>query len=169
MHDAAVRRLARSMLADEHLADDVAQETWLRSLLHPPDAAEAAVSWLAVVTRNLATVFLRAGARRAAREAGVARPEAVPSAADDVAADLARRAMLDAVLGLDEPYRTVILLRYYRDLPVRHVAATLGIPPETVRTRVKRALALLRGRLIAERPPSTERPRAAASRAAARG
>jgi len=52
-----------------------------------------------------------------------------------------------AVRTLDEPYRTAILLRYFEDLPPPAIAARLGAPLETVRTRLRRGLALLRERL----------------------
>jgi len=51
------------------------------------------------------------------------------------------------VLALEEPYRTAILLRYYRGMSAAQIARELGIPPATVRTRLMRALDRLRARL----------------------
>src|SRR5262249_58522472 len=53
----------------------------------------------------------------------------------------------DAVRARAEPYRTAILLRYLRDLPVDEVARRTGVPVATLRSRVQRGLALLRSRL----------------------
>jgi hypothetical protein len=58
--------------------------------------------------------------------------------------------VVKAVLELDEPYRSTVLLRYYEDLPPRDIAKAMKIPVETVRTRLKRSLALLRAGLDAE-------------------
>ncbi len=50
-------------------------------------------------------------------------------------------------MGLDEPYRLTIVHRYFDDLSPPEIAARLGVPLQTVRTRLKRALAQLRVRL----------------------
>ena len=52
-----------------------------------------------------------------------------------------------AEIALDEPYRTTVLLRFFEDLPPRRVAARMGVPVETVRSRVQRAVTQLRSRL----------------------
>jgi RNA polymerase sigma factor (sigma-70 family) len=40
--------------------------------------------------------------------------------------------------------RTVLVLRYYQDLPIAEIATLVGCPPATVRTRLHRGLADLR-------------------------
>src|SRR5262245_2004586 len=60
------------------------------------------------------------------------------------------RRVVSSVLALEEPYRDVVLLRFFEDLPPREVARRLGVPTETVRTRTRRALDRLRERLDAE-------------------
>src|SRR6185295_15767118 len=47
-------------------------------------------------------------------------------------------------------YRTVVLLRFFEGLTPAEIAARTGERPGTVRMRLKRGLALLRGRLDAE-------------------
>ena len=59
--------------------------------------------------------------------------------------------MVAAVLALAEPYRSAVLLRYYEELPPRAIARRLGVPVETVRTRVKRGVELIRMRLVEAR------------------
>jgi len=49
-----------------------------------------------------------------------------------------------AVTGLPEPYRQVILLRYYGDLSCAQIAQQLGAPLGTVTKTLSRAYALLR-------------------------
>ena len=51
---------------------------------------------------------------------------------------------LDAVAGLEEKARTVVVLRYYAALTQEEIAETLGIPTGTVKSRLHRALADLR-------------------------
>ena len=52
-----------------------------------------------------------------------------------------------AVLTLDEPYRTSILLRFYEGLDYDAIGRRTGVPTGTARVRVHRAVAKLRERL----------------------
>lgn len=52
-----------------------------------------------------------------------------------------------ALQGLDERARTVVVLRYLLDLPDEEVADTIGVAPSTVRTISFRALRTLRKEL----------------------
>jgi RNA polymerase sigma-70 factor (ECF subfamily) len=145
-HSDFVRGVARSLLFDEHAADDVVQQTWLAAL---GADAPASRGWLGAVARNLAIKRLRGDRRRVAREAAVARHEGVPSDDDVRERERLRRDVVDAVLALAEPYRGTILLRYFEGLPPRDVATRMGVPVETVRTRTRRAVEILRTRLDA--------------------
>jgi protocatechuate 3,4-dioxygenase beta subunit len=57
------------------------------------------------------------------------------------------RKVVDAVLALDEPYRSTITLRYFDELSPQEIARQLGVPVRTVKTRLRRALEQLQGRL----------------------
>ena len=140
-HADFVRALARSLLADPGAADDVAQEALVKGLEQPPTAVNSLRSWLARVVRNLALQHRRGDARRSGRETSVARTEHVPSTADVIEREAVRTNVVRAVLALEEPYRTVVLLRFYESRPPREIAATLKVPVATVHTRTKRALA----------------------------
>lgn len=54
------------------------------------------------------------------------------------------RILREAVAALPEPYREVITLRYFGELSPTEIALATGVPPETVRTRLKRGLERLR-------------------------
>lgn len=145
-----VRALSRSLLADRAAADDVAQDALVAGLEHPPEHAGVLRAWLARVVRNFAIQRGRGEARRAAREGQVARAERIPSAAEVLEREAARTSVVRAVLALEEPYRTAILLRFYEGQPPRAIARQLRLPVETVHTHTKRALAQLRERLDRE-------------------
>jgi RNA polymerase sigma factor (sigma-70 family) len=49
----------------------------------------------------------------------------------------------EAVLGLAEPYRTVLVLRHYQDLKLREIAEILEVPDGTVHSRLAEALTRL--------------------------
>src|SRR5436853_6923913 len=94
-------------------ADDLAQTTWLRVLEQQPDRIRGLRPWLTTVLRH---AFQRdRGERnaRARRESAAAPPEAIPSTADLAARASLHRAVVDAVLSLDEPGRSTVLLRFF--------------------------------------------------------
>ena len=146
-HADFVRGLARKLILDDDLAEDVAQNTLLTALERPPSAVAALPAWLKTVTKNFAASTMRESARRERRERSVAPKGYVPSPADVLEREAVRKRVVDAVLGLDDTYRDAVLLRFYENLPPRHIAERLGVPVETVRTRLKRGLARLRDTL----------------------
>jgi RNA polymerase sigma factor (sigma-70 family) len=142
-----LRSLALSLVHDEHLADDVVQSTWLAALTHPPRRAGALRAWLGKVARRIA---IRTGERerwRRAWEQKASRPEEQPPAADLVARASLHRALVEAVLDLEEPYRSTVLLRYFEELPHGEIAKRQEVALATVQTRLHRALEQLRVRL----------------------
>ncbi|MCB9902869.1 MAG: sigma-70 family RNA polymerase sigma factor [Planctomycetes bacterium] len=146
-HSAWMRGLARRLVLDDERADDVVQEAWRAALENPPRQSVPLHAWLAGIVRNQALFLRRSEGRRAGREADAARPERVPSTAELAACADEQRRLLEAVLALPEAYRDVVLLRFYEGLEPRHIAARLGVPVNTVRTRQQRALERLRAKL----------------------
>src|SRR5262245_41232321 len=142
------QRLARRLVRDAALADDVAQEATVRALGREPGPGLRA--WLGGVVRNLALQGRRERGRRARREELAARPAALPSAAHALARLAVQQDVVRAVLALAEPYRSTVVLRFYEELPPRAIAARQGVPVATVKTRLARGLALLRAQLDAE-------------------
>jgi RNA polymerase sigma factor (sigma-70 family) len=146
-HQDFVRVLARSLVADAHDAEDVAQETWLRVLRRGKEPTRTPRTWLARIVRNAAHDKHRREASARRRKEAKLKTAAIPTTADVVEREAARKEIVDTVLGLREPYRTAILLRFYELLPPRAIASRLGEPVETVRTRVKRGVEMLRSAL----------------------
>lgn len=143
-----VRALARSLVADVHRADDLEQETWVRALAHPPSRTGSARGWLRRVLRNVWIDTHRSERQRGIRELAASRPERT-TPGDVVAQTDAHRRVVQAAYDLDEPYRTTLLLRYFEGLSVRDVARRTGVPDETAKTRLRRALERMRARLDA--------------------
>jgi RNA polymerase sigma-70 factor (ECF subfamily) len=142
-HAQALRRLAASLVSDEHEAQDLVQETWLRA----SRAQQSQGPWLRTVLRNLVRDRSRERARRASSERSAARDEELPSASEMAERlDVAQRVALE-VARLAEPYRTVIHLRYFEGLSPEDIARRSRVPLETVRTRLRRGLAQLRERM----------------------
>src|SRR5436190_10035106 len=146
-HESFVRGLARRLVHGEAEVDDVVQETWLSALHHPPEPGAGLKGWLATVARNVVRQRHRADTRRTKRETIVARPEGAPSESDLLEREEARRKLVAAVLRLEPLYRDPVALRWFEGRSVEEVAARLGIPKETAKTRLRRALELLRADL----------------------
>jgi RNA polymerase sigma-70 factor, ECF subfamily len=128
---------------DRHWAEDLTQETLVRAWQHReairPGQERA---WLAVTARHLAVDGYRRQQARQAREtryAGRAGPAEDP--AGHVADAITVRAALAA---LSPAHRAVIAELYYAGRTIGQAAAVLGIPPGTVKSRARSALAALR-------------------------
>jgi RNA polymerase sigma-70 factor (ECF subfamily) len=146
-HQAFLRRLARSLVADPHAAEDLAQDAAVIALERPPQGDESLRGWFARVVRNRAIDAARREHRRQAREQTwvATRPPRTPEETEEQLQ--VQRRVFEAVAALEEPYRTAILLRYYHELGPTEIATELGVPVSTVKSRLARALAQLREQL----------------------
>lgn len=148
-HEPFVRGLARKLVHDGARADDVVQQTWLTALGEDRSRVASMRGWLATIVRRIAATARRSESRRERREREVARSELDASAADARLCEDARRRLVDAVFALDEPWRTTLILRYLDGIPQRTIAERMNVPVETVHSRLRRGIDLLRTRLDA--------------------
>ena len=82
-----------------------------------------------------------------------------PSAVEALTAAEDAESVRRVIKTLAEPYRLVVVLRYFEDMSVPEMAAVLGIPEGTVKSRLNAAKALIREKLlrtIREESASTE-------------
>ena len=149
-HAESLQRLARSLIGDEHQAEDLVQDAYAAALEGGPREGSALGAWLAKVVRNRALNMRRGRTRRAEREAWSAKPEAQPGAAEALAGLDTQRKVFESLLALSESQRTVIYLRYFEGLTPTAIAARLGAPVKTVKTRLARGLAAIRATLDRE-------------------
>jgi len=142
-----LRALARDLVSDAASADDVAQETLLRAIRKPPAVHVSLRAWMARVARNTLVSRHRRESRRLAREQVVSRVRAIPTPIETVARAEEHRRVVDAALSLREPFRSVILMRYFDDLTPKEIADRTGTTPATVRSRLHRGRNRLRSAL----------------------
>lgn len=143
-----LRNLAQKLVGRD-LAADLEQDVVIAALARPQPARER--SWLATVARNLAATLRRRQSAERRRLAVLPPREPVPSAAELAEAAELQQKAVEAVLALPHCYRDTVLLRFLQGLSLRDTAAAMGIPEETVRTRQRRALTMLRERLAPAR------------------
>ena len=139
----------RLVEGDRARAEDVVQEALLRAWRHPEalTAEHGDVRpWLFTVARRLVIDGQRA---RRSRPTEVAAPalEAVPAENDDFERLLETWEIADALDGLSQEHRAVLLETYYRGRSVAEAAEVLQVPKGTVKSRVFYALRALRLRL----------------------
>lgn len=146
-HEPWVRKLARRLLDDDHRVDDVVQQTLLAAIERPPEQHGRLTSWLATVTRNNIRYGYRQDQRRIRRETLVARPERERARTETLELDELRARVVTAVVAMQEPYQSTLVLRYYEDLETDEIARRLGVAQATVRVRLMRAHQQLRQRL----------------------
>jgi RNA polymerase sigma-70 factor, ECF subfamily len=140
-NQARILRLAIGMLRDRDLAEDVAQETFVRAFrFHASFRSEAALStWLYRIAVNLCIDAQRKQARSERLDDGDERAERPdPAPAPDHALEvreLARHAEA-ALEALSPDHRAILLLREVEGLSYAEIACVLRIPKGTVMSRL---------------------------------
>ncbi len=148
-HAGWMRSLAFSLLGNSAAADDVVQDASVALLRSPPAQDVALEAWLSRVVRNFAWRWRRGEARRADHESRATNSTQQPSPAETIEQLELQRVLLDAVRGLDEPFRTTVVQHYFEGRTSAAIAQSLGLPAGTVRWRLKRGVDQLRERLDA--------------------
>jgi RNA polymerase sigma-70 factor (ECF subfamily) len=145
---AAVVRAAQAIVGRED-AEDVAQDALLLAFKALPSIEDPGkfAAWLQAITRHRA---LRLSKRERARKnvsvelddlliesvAALARPLVADSAQDE--------GMVRALEHVPADYALVLRLRFLDEMPLKRIAAFLGVPVSTVKWRVHRGKQLLR-------------------------
>lgn len=145
---AAVVRLAQTIVGRED-AEDVAQDALLLAFKALPSIEEPArfAAWLMAITRNRARRFSRQKrAHRASRvEFDELLLERLLALAQPFVDDQdANEEMKLALENLPADYALVLRLHFYDDMPLKRIAAFLGVPLSTVKWRIFRGKKRLR-------------------------
>ena len=141
--------LALTMLRDPDLAEDVAQETFMRVWRHAPtyDAPRGRVpTWVLAITRNLAIDRARM------RSAIPVDPDIIASelelASEDAPVDIAERERVRQAVGsLPDDQRRALVLAMYAGRTAREISELDGVALGTVKTRIRAAMLKLRDAL----------------------
>lgn len=150
-------RLARGILRNDSEAEDVVQETYVRAFTHLAEfrGDSGLATWLSRIAINEALGRLRRERPRIALSAlpeGALEAEIIqfplPTAPDDPERSMAQREIQHVVEAaideLPEAFRLVLITRVVEGMNVEETAELLGLRPETVKTRLHRARAMLR-------------------------
>lgn len=141
-----LRRFIRRRVADDHAADDLLQEVFLR--IHRSIAtladSDRLTPWVYRIARNVVTDHHR---RSSSESAPL---ESEPADAVDEAANLrtgACRWMDELVSQVPEPYQTAVRLAEFDGLTQQEIATRTGLSLPGAKSRVQRGRAMLKDEL----------------------
>ena len=142
-------REARRILGNREDAEEAVQEAFMRAWRKRAACRtpRAPLPWLIQITRNESMRLAARRSRRQASEIPAAEPDTLPAPPGETPLDRALTAVAteQALSTLGEDEQRLLRLRYEQDLTQGQVAAALGVPEGTVKVRLHRARARLRG------------------------
>lgn len=154
MHLNAAYNLARWLVRDDHAAEDIVQESFLRALKYYDSLRGAEMRpWLLGIVRNTCYSWMQNNKREEIVEFDEERDSAddlsIVSRAENNPEALLLRKQEDAqvrlaIEGLPLPFREVLILRELEELSYEDIALVMNIPSGTVMSRLARARAMLR-------------------------
>jgi RNA polymerase sigma-70 factor, ECF subfamily len=145
-HQSMVFSLACYFLHDAARAEEIAQEAFLRLFqnLGRIESPAHLVQWLRKVTWRCAIDESRKNSHQPSVSLEDAPEPAVEQKGGDLLADRSVRAM---VASLPPRPRMMVILRYQEELELAEIAKVMGIPVNTVKSSLNRALGVLRNKL----------------------
>jgi RNA polymerase sigma-70 factor (ECF subfamily) len=142
-----LRRLAREPAA----ADDLFQQTWLNVArqIGRYDSRRSFDTWLFSIAHNAAMDLLRRKASESLEEWGYDLAAAEPDALSAAMASERTAILAAEMAGLSAPYREVLTLRFEEGMKLEEIAEVTRAPLSTVKSRMQRALEILREKMTA--------------------
>ncbi|MGN6463681.1 MAG: sigma-70 family RNA polymerase sigma factor [Pseudolabrys sp.] len=130
-----VLRLVRNEATAEDLISEVFLDVWRQAGKF--EGRSAATTWILAIARFKALSALR---KRPEQEVDEEAAEAIPDHSDDPETATAKKdkseALRRCLQGLSAEHREIVDLVYYHEKSVEEVAAIVGIPEATVKTRM---------------------------------
>jgi RNA polymerase sigma-70 factor (sigma-E family) len=151
-HGTSLVRLARLYVDDRNAAEDLVQEAFLRLARHAHRIEEQAnaPAYLRSIVLNLARDHNRRGLVSLRHQLTSTPEREGPGPADLLVRSEDSQRVIEAVRDLPRRQRDCVTLRYFEELGIADIAATLGLSPNSVKTHLQRGLAEL-GSALGER------------------
>jgi RNA polymerase sigma-70 factor (ECF subfamily) len=142
-HSGRVYSVVRRIVGDDHLAEDVSQDAWVRAFqkLESFRGDSAFGTWLHRLAVNVALTRLRRHARRPDVELAAERPNSPPEP-DELA--LNQRVLGQALDRLPDGYRRVLVMHDVEGMTHEEIAERLGIATGTSKSQLHKARARMR-------------------------
>jgi RNA polymerase sigma-70 factor, ECF subfamily len=143
----AVVRLARTIVSDDY-TEDVAQESLLLAFKALPSIEEPRrfAAWLSAITRHRALRFSKSEEKHVHKRVPLdeALIEKIEALARPLAVQERDEEMLAALESLPPDYAMPLRLHFLDDMPLKRIAAFMGVPLSTVKWRIHHGKKLLR-------------------------
>jgi RNA polymerase sigma-70 factor (ECF subfamily) len=152
----AVVRLARTVVGADD-AEDVAQDALLLAFKALPTIEEPRrfAAWLSAITRNRALRFSKSADKHVRKRVALdeallekveslAKPAAIRQTVEDKERDELMNSTIDS---LPQDYGMPLRLHFFDDMPLKRIAAFMGLPLSTIKWRIHHGKKLLRTRL----------------------
>lgn len=156
VHSDFMKRLVRSLVGNKDQAEDVLQQTWLTALERQNTGGVPTQTFLSRISRNVVRAMYRGEKSRRARERKYVDHKKLLEPEEIASLEEARRRLIESVLKLKEPYRNVILRRFYDDMSPKEIADRFGLSVNTVRTQIKRGVKMMRDMMDASQELSKQ-------------
>ena len=146
----AVVRLARTIVGADH-AEDVAQDAMLLAFKALPsiDEPRKFAAWLSAITRHRALRFSKSETAQMTKR--VPLDEALLEKIEALAKPLAEKerdeSLIAALESLPADYAMPLRLRFLDEMPLKRIAAFMGVPLSTVKWRIHHGKKLLRAKV----------------------
>lgn len=159
-YEGTVRQIA-AITGNIDLAVEASQEAYVRAFERFDTLRDRRKfpAWVAAIALNITRDMLRQRRKESPdREPGSVsnvillrsgNPAGDKSVKEEVLDREQKKALVEAVRGLPEGLKEVVVFYYVHDLDVKSIAELFGIPEGTVKSRLHRAKALLRKAIVA--------------------
>jgi RNA polymerase sigma factor (sigma-70 family) len=149
----AVYALAYSRIGDFHDAQDITQEVFVKAYknLHTLRRWDNFMGWLYRITSNLCKDWYRLRTRRPDLEfIEDQKPDMLDHASMNLYNEnVVYESLQDTLDSLPDIYRQALVLRYFGGMRIEEISSFLGISPDTVDRRLKKALSQLKEEILA--------------------
>ena len=153
-YEAGVFRLALSIVGNQAAANEITQETFIAALRSLPSYQEKKTfkAWLYKIALNHSRSHLRKRKtleRLRATLTTIFRVETQKQVSPEEAAIQSDKEaeIWKALNQLDEPFRIVVILRYFHELPISEISEILSVNEGTIHSRLHTARERLRDAL----------------------
>ncbi|MEO6724746.1 MAG: sigma-70 family RNA polymerase sigma factor [Blastocatellia bacterium] len=149
-HQAMVYSLARYFLRDAAIAEDMAQEVFIHLYQHLASIESPAhlKFWLRKVTGHRCIDYARRQKSQAVKSSVSLDDAPEPVSLFEMPDSMMRSTIRRFVSTLPEKPRLVVTLRYQEDLDPTEIARILEMPLNTVKSHLRRSLAILREKVV---------------------
>lgn len=138
------------MTADQALAEDLTQETFLKMIRgierFDPRGRAAFGTWLISIAKNTCIDALRKNRLRP-ETLDACLPEDAKSPSDELEQRLQYEGLLDEIRRLPPEQGLAIRMKYVEEMTLAEIAETFGVAPKTIKSRIHEGIEKLRRRL----------------------